>query len=207
MNTFETDLKRAIISKGFLAGLLLEILILCKSGFCSDFYLLCMPVAVSFPYATAWLDDYHSGFIKLYLHRTSIRAYIVGKFAASALSGGLMLTASMVIAGWIAGEELAPSLIPVFSSGCFWAAASTTLAAVSGSRYVAYGGGFVFYYLLVIMYERYFTELYCLCPEEWIAPKHMWVFDEYGVLILLSGFMLLMYLAFSRTVRRCIQGA
>lgn len=207
MNTIETDLKRAIISKGFLVGLLLEILILCKSGFCSDFYLLCMPVAVSFPYATAWLNDYQSGFIKLYLHRTSIRAYIIGKFAASALSGGLMLTISMIIAQWITGEGFTPSLVPVFASGCFWAAASTTLAAVSGSRYVAYGGGFVFYYLLVIMYERYFTSVYCLCPNEWIAPKHIWAFDEYGVLILLSGLMMLMFLVFNRIVRRGIQNA
>ena len=203
MNAFESDLKRALFSKGFLVGVVLEILVLWESGFCSDLYLLCMPVVVAFPYATAWLNDYQSGFIKLYLHRTSVRAYVVGKFTAAALSGGIMLTVSTAVVGWITGE----ALVPVFISGCFWAAASVTLAAVSKSRYVAYGGGFIFYYLLVILYERYFTGLYFLYPEEWLAPKHIWPFDEYGVLILLLGLMALMFLGFDRTVRRCIKGA
>lgn len=206
MNTFEMDLRRALFSKGFLIGLIIEILILDRSGFASDFYLLCMPVVVAFPYATAWLNDYHSGYIKLYLYRTGVKAYIAGKFLACALSGGILLSLGLIIAQWIKGEEMVTSFVPVFASGCFWAAISTTMSAVTGSRYVAYGGGFVIYYLLVIIYERYFTSLYCLCPEEWIKPTHLWVFDEYGVLIMLVGFMLVLYGIFYNIVRRCIEG-
>ena len=106
MNTFEMDLKRALFSKGFLIGLIIEILILDKSGFASDFYLLCMPVVVAFPYATAWLNDYHSGYIKLYLYRTGVKAYIVGKFIVAALSGGILLTLSILVAQWIKGVSL-----------------------------------------------------------------------------------------------------
>jgi len=206
MNTFEMDLKRAIFSKGFLIGLILEILILDKSGFASDFYLLCMPVVVAFPYATAWLNDYDSGYIKLYLYRTGIKAYITGKFVVSGLSGGILLTLSLHIAQWIKGEEMTSSLIPVFASGCFWAVVSATMSAVTDSRYVAYGGSFVIYYLLVIVYERYFTTLYCICPDEWIKPTRTWVFDEYGVLIMLTGFSFVLYMVYYKVLRRCLEG-
>ncbi|MBQ9934766.1 MAG: hypothetical protein IJO70_02870 [Lachnospiraceae bacterium] len=205
MNTFEMDLKRALFSKGFLIGLIIEILILDKSGFASDFYLLCMPVVVAFPYATAWLNDYHSGYIKLYLYRTGVKAYIVGKFIVAALSGGILLTLSILVAQWIKGEEMVSSFIPVFASGCLWAAVATTLSAITSSRYVAYGSGFVIYYLLIILYERYFTWLYCLYPEEWIKPQHTWVFDEYGVMILLLGIVLVLFAIFYAVVRRCIE--
>ena len=206
MNTFEMDLKRAFVSKGFIIGLIIEILILDKSGFSSDFYLLCMPVVVAFPYATAWLNDYHSGFIKLYLYRTGVKAYITGKFIVTGLSGGTLLTLSLAIAQWIKGEEIPASFVPVFACGCFWAVVSATMSAVTGSRYVAYGGGFVIYYLLVILYERYFTSLYCISPDEWIKPVHTWVFGEHGVLIMLLGLMLIMYGVYYRVLRRCIEG-
>lgn len=206
MNTFEMDLKRAIFSKGFLIGLILEILILDKSGFASDFYLLCMPVVVAFPYATAWLNDYHSGYIKLYLYRTGVKAYIAGKFAVAGLSGGILLTLSLTIAQWIKGEQMVSSFVPMFASGFFWAVMSATMSAVTGSRYVAYGGGFVFYYLLVILYERYFTTLYCISPDEWIKPTRTWVFDEYGVLIMLMGLSLVLYGVYYKVLRRCIEG-
>lgn len=207
MNTFEMDLKRALLSKGFVIGLIIEILILDKSGFATDVYLLFMPVVVAFPYATAWLNDYNSGYIKLYLYRTGAGAYIFGKFVVSAISGGIMLVLSIIIVGWINKEVQVTTLATVFASGCLWAAVATTMSAVTGSRYVAYGGGFVIYYMLVIIYERYFTSLYCLSPDEWICPAHTWVFGEYGVLLLLLGIAMVLYCVFYRVVRRCIARA
>ncbi len=206
MNTFEMDMRRALFSKGFMVGLIIEILILDTQDFGSEMYFLLIPVVVAFPYATAWLNDYQSGYIKLYMYRTGIKAYIVGKFLATMLSGGIMLSLGIVIAQWIGGEKMVDTLVPVFASGCFWAALSTTLSAVTNSRYIAYGSGFVVYYLLIILYERYFPWLYCLYPEEWMAPKHIWVFDEYGVLVLLSGLCVILYLIFKSVVRRCIEG-
>ncbi len=66
MNSFETDMKRAIISKGFLAGFILELLILWKVGGDSELFRVTVPVISTFPYATAWLADYQSGYIKAY---------------------------------------------------------------------------------------------------------------------------------------------
>ena len=67
MNSFETDVKRAIISKGFLAGFVLELLIFWKVGGDSELFRVTVPVISTFPYATAWLADYQSGYIKAYL--------------------------------------------------------------------------------------------------------------------------------------------
>ena len=88
MNSFETDMGRAILSRGFAAGVLLDILILFTAGFDSDLFRMTVPVLCTLPYSTAWLADYQSGFIKAYLPRSGVTAYILGKILACGLSGG-----------------------------------------------------------------------------------------------------------------------
>ena len=90
MNSFETDVKRAIISKGFLAGFVLELLIFWKVGGDSELFRVTVPVISTFPYATAWLADYQSGYIKAYLPRCGRTSYICGKFLACGIAGGLV---------------------------------------------------------------------------------------------------------------------
>ena len=93
MNSFETDVKRAIISKGFLAGFVLELLIFWKVGGDSELFRVTVPVISTFPYATAWLADYQSGYIKAYLPRCGRTSYICGKFLACGIAGGLVIPA------------------------------------------------------------------------------------------------------------------
>ena len=207
MNSFETDFKRAVISWKFLAGVLLELFILFAAGFDSDLFRVSVPVVCTFPYSTAWLLDYQNGFLKIYLHRTGVNAYIFGKILACGISGGTVET----LAGWIylyIGGQKDPqqNLALLFFSGMFWALTAAMLAALSNSRYLAYGGAFVVYYLLVILCERYFEHLYCLDPYEWLAPKHTWVFGEQGVILLLTGFILIMVCLYYEVLRRCIEG-
>ena len=92
MNSFETDLKRAVFSWGFGIGLVLEFVILLISGFDSDIFRMCVPVLCTLPYTTAWLEDYESGFLKACLPRTSVNSYIMGKLLACGISGGLLET-------------------------------------------------------------------------------------------------------------------
>ena len=75
----------------------------------------------------------------------------------------------------------------------------------SNSRYIAYGGSFVIYYILVILHDRYFEDIYCLYPYEWIQYEHNWIFDEQGIVILLSSLSVLLFLIYYNTVRRCIE--
>lgn len=206
MNSFETDFKRAVCSKGFWAGLVIELFILSKAGFDSDLFRMSVPVLAAFPYSTAWLAEYQSGFIKSYLPRCGVMSYIFGKFLACTLSGGLLETLGCVFYLLIEGEEAQEiGLTLIFTSGMLWAALSATLAAWSNSRYIAYGGSFVIYYLLVILYERYFQELYCLYPYEWLEPSHSWVFGKQGIVLLLLGMILVLLCIYYEILGRCLK--
>ena len=204
MNSFETDLKRAIISVPFVIGVALEFFILIGAGFDSDLFKVSVPVLATFPYSTAWLMDYQSGFIKFYVARCGINGYIFGKIIACGISGGLLEVTGCYLYSLIEHEtEFQFQLI--FWSGVLWAVLAATLAAWSDSRYIAYGGSFVIYYILVILHDRYFKDIYCLYPYEWIKPKHTWVFDEQGIVILILGIILVLVFLYSWILRRCIR--
>ncbi len=210
MNSFETDLFRAITSKGFVIGLVLELAVLMTAGMNSELFRVCVPVLCTLPYSTAWLVEYHSGFVKNCLPRTSITSYILGKILACGISGGLLEVAG----AWIftllypllkEGDAPACRFLLLFLSGMLWAVLSALLAAWSNNRYIAYGGSFVIYYLLVILHERYFKQLYCLYPYEWFAPSHTWIFDEQGIVLLLAGIILILIYFYYEILRRCIE--
>lgn len=206
MNGLMADLKRAIISWHFAIGLLAEIVILYTSGFDSVLFRVCVPVLAAIPYSTAWLDDNKSGFIKAYIPRTGKRVYILGKISACGLSGGILeLLGCLICVVLMKGEDININFLLVFMSGVLWAVVAAALSAWSDSRYVAYGGGFVIYYLLVILNERYFKKLYWLCPYEWLFPEHQWIFGEYGAACLVIGITLIMVCFYWVILRRGIE--
>lgn len=205
MNSFETDLKRAFFSSNFLAGLVMECVILRWAGFSSDIYQISVPVLASLPYSTAWLDEHQSGYIKQYLPRCGMPSYIWGKFLSCGISGGgLPAAAYFICSRWEQGEASGKYLL-IFLSGMFWAVASATLAAAADSRYVAYGGSFVLFYLLVILVERYFRTLYCLDPREWYAPEHAWVLGDTGIVLMLAGFIVICGIFYSHILMKKIR--
>ena len=207
MNSFETDLWRAITSKGFFLGLILEVVILFTSGLNSEMFRLSVPVLCTLPYSTAWLKEYQSGFLKACLPRTSVCSYIMGKILACGISGGLLEVLGILIFASIRQDrEMNCHYILVFASGMLWASLSAVLAAWSQNRYMAYGSSFVIFHLMVILYERYFPGLYCLYPYEWLEPKHTWVLGEQGILILLSGIEGILIFFYYEILRRCIDG-
>lgn len=204
MNSFESDMKRAFCSINFFIALLVECVILCRAGWESELFRISVPVLSSFPYSTAWLNEYQSGFVKEYLPRCGRKSYIWGKLLACGFSGGTL----PALAGFIArcvGIDPKGDLLLLFFSGMFWAVVAATLAAAANSRYVAYGGAFVLCYMLVILYQRYFKALYCLYPVEWYAPEHTWVLGDTGILLMVGGFTLVVGILFYEIVRRCIE--
>ncbi len=205
MNSFETDLKRAFFSVNFVAGLVMECIILRWAGFGSDFYQISVPVLASLPYSTAWLNEYQSGFWKQYLPRCGMASYIWGKFLSCGISGGGLLTIAHFICSLGEQEEAEGNYVLLFLSGMLWATVSATLAAAAESRYVAYGGSFVLFYMLVILVERYFKALYCLHPAEWYAPEHVWVLGDSGIILMLTGFLLICGMIYSHLLRKKIR--
>lgn len=207
MNSFETDLKRAFGSVNFIAGLLTACIILRLSGAGSEMFRISVPVLASLPYSTAWLGDYQSGYIKEYLPRCGRTSYILGKFLSCGISGGVLLTAACVLCVRESESdgEVTVRFLLIFLSGMLWAVVSATLAAASNNRCVAYGGGFVLFYVLVILYQRYFKTLYCLYPVEWYAPEHTWVFGDTGIVLMLAGMILLVGILYYEELRRCME--
>ncbi len=206
MNSFETDIKRAFCSINFLAGLLIECIILWRAGVKSELFQISVPVLASLPYSTAWLGDYQSGYIKEYLPRCGRTSYILGKFLACGISGGSLITTACLFRLMTGdGEDMEWKLLLIFLSGMLWAVVAATLAAAANSRYVAYGGAFVLFYMLVILYQRYFKTLYCLYPVEWYAPEHTWVLGDTGVVLLLAGMILLIGALYYEILGRCIK--
>lgn len=206
MNSFETDVKRALSGINFIIPLIVEYLILWRTGYESEIFQISVPVLASIPYSTAWLNEYQSGFIKEYLPRCGKISYILGKFLACGISGGALLVLSGFLCQWTGAVEETPvDFSLLFLSGMFWAAVSATLAAAAGSRYVAYGGSFVLFYVLVILYQRYLKDLYCLYPPEWYAPKHSWVLDNTGIIIMMTGFIAVTGVIYYSILRRCIE--
>ena len=86
--------------------------------------------------------------------------------------------------------------------GALWALVGMTLSALTDSRYIAYASPFVLFYLLVILYERYYDGLFVLYPREWLDPSPRWVCGRAGVAVLLAELGALAALAFARAARR-----
>lgn len=204
MNSFIIDMRRAVCSFGFLGVVMVELLICVYSGYGTETFYMSVPVAAAIPYSTSWIIDYQSGFIKQYIGRTTKMAYIMGKFLACGVSGG----SSILVGAWLSSffikesKQVEYQYLPIFAAGFVFAVLAQLIATVSMSRYIAYGGGFVICYALVIVYERYAKNLYMLCPYEWSDPKKDWMFGETGLVIFLMGISLILLECFSLVVGR-----
>ena len=207
-----------LLSPGFHSDLIMGAL-------SSEAMALALPILAALPYTASFIDDVKSGFIKEYLPRTSVPRYIAGKAVGCAVSGGLTLALGIFIAyGFAAlmflpmeaypkaGESvpnyfgsLAETVLMFFASGAFWSLTGMTFAALTDSKYMAYASPFVLFYLLIILYERYFDKLFVLYPREWLNPSPRWVFGKIGVAVLLIEFSLLMALAFAYAAKRRLE--
>lgn len=185
------------LERGFTMQLLL-------TAFSSDLVMLALPVLCSLPFAAAFLEDYKSRFLRQYLPRAGKRDYINARTAVTALAGGLSLLAGMAVTAGlffllflpqetVAAESGMLSFyaaaclgkgILFFLSGCFWSLVGGILAAVTMNRYMAYASPFIFYYMLVILSERYFRNIYVLNPKEWINPGDDWLGGFWGAAVL-----------------------
>lgn len=204
-----------LLSPGFHDSLIMNAL-------SSEAMTLALPILCALPYTASFIDDVKSGFIKEYLPRATVTRYIAGKAVACAVSGGLVLAVGILIAyGFAAllflpmeaypqmGAEapnyfghLMETALMFFASGAFWSLTGLTFATLTNSRYMAYASPFVLFYVLIILYERYFDKLFVLYPREWLNPSSRWMFGKIGVAVLLIEFSVLMALAFAYAAKR-----
>jgi hypothetical protein len=195
---------------------------LISTALSSDWVTLALPILCTLPFTAAFVDDMKSGFIKQYLHRAGHREYIRGKLFACGLSGGLVLFLGIIVAyglsaliftpmelalkeGQTAQPYFAQMLMTaatLFLSGAFWSLVGLTFAALTMSRYMAYASPFIFYYVLIILHERYFTSLYVLYPKEWLFPSGVWPMGGFSVLLMLAVWTAAVSVAFAIAAER-----
>ena len=72
----------------------------------------------------------------------------------------------------------------LFFTGAFWSLIGMTAAALANSKHMAYATPFIFFYVLVILSERYFKGIPFLNPKIWMDPAtEIW---GIGILLILS---------------------
>lgn len=191
-----------------------------------DALAVCLPIVCALPYAASFVDDVKTGFLKLYIHRTSQRRYILGKAAGCLISGGAVIVLGLWLAYGLAAALFTPlegPLAPnaadpehamtllrncglIFLSGGFWSLFGLAISAFMQSKYIAYAAPFIFYYVLIILCERYFTSLYVVYPKAWLSPGAEWAMGRWGPALVIAELIGLAVLSFGAAVRKRVQG-
>ncbi|MBD5561037.1 MAG: hypothetical protein HDQ87_11950 [Clostridia bacterium] len=199
------------------------------SGLTSEPVLLTLPVLAALPFTTAFLDDCASRYVHSFLPRSGLGNYIASKAVVTAISGGgaLVLGAltalSMImilllpltsapaaeesadelrIAGQTALVDIMASMLLLFLSGALWSLVGANLAVLTTSRYAAYAAPFVFFYLLVILAERYFYGAFMLNPKEWISPSDNWPGDVGGAALFIGELVCIFAVLYALLMKR-----
>lgn len=191
----------------------------------SDAMTLTLPIIAALPFTSSFIDDIKSGFVKEYLPRTTKSGYLLGKIFGSLVSGGLSVSLGVLLGYLVAAlvfspmeaalepgaaarpyfEELMGKALLFFCSGAFWSLVGLTLATLTNSKYMAYASPFVLYYVLIILYERYFDTLYVLYPKEWTNPSAFWMWGNAGVVLLLLELSIISGLLFFHAAKRRLE--
>lgn len=188
----------------------------------SDAMILSLPIICALPFTVSFVEDIKSGFIKSYLHRITVREYIVSKVVTCAISGGLVLVLGAILsyasvvfifspmcAPPVEGAQTAPfvqpfviKLILFFVSGSLWSLVGMTAASATNSKHMAYAFPFIVYYLLIILKERYFPNMYVIYPKEWLLAAQGWILGDFGMILIILEFISIVSVLFVIVAKR-----
>lgn len=216
---FIDPLIRAYRENLFIEGFHMDLL---QKGFQSDSLSSFLPILAALPFSGCFVDDLKSKFARFFLIRSSYRTYIVSRIIVGFLAGGLVILAGALMVWGTTAAVLIPiereiegaepaaieGLIEIcfllFLNGGFWSVVGMAMSTLMESKYISYAAPFVFYYLLVILYERYFSDLFIIYPKTWTAPS-AWPFGCWGAAIFLLEMTLIFALLFSYRAGRRLQ--
>lgn len=179
-----------------------------------------LPILAVLPFGGSFVDDVKSKFARFFLIRSSYGTYAVSRSIVAFFTGGLAVLAGALVTWGAAAvvfwpmertvEGLPPAdteylwqiLLLLFFNGGLWSLAGLTMSTFMESKYIAYASPFILYYLLVILCERYFPDLFLLYPVNWLEPE-IWPFGAGGAVLFLGELAVVLGIVFSfRTVRR-----
>lgn len=182
-----------------------------QKGLTSQILLFLIPIASVLPMGAVYVRESGTGFLKMYITRMNRMDYIRKK-TVQIYAGGFFtfLLAGLVVflgcflflypleqKGDFPIEEIKSALellLRVAFVGGIMSGISGIFAAIFQNYYMAYGMPFVFYYMLIILKERYFKEMYALYPAEWLKCEKDWGTNGNGIWIFLLAFSALVVL-------------
>lgn len=146
------------------------------------------PVLAAIPMSACYLEDIKSKFARFYLVRSSYPGYLFSHCAACWFCGGIAVFLGASVT-WMmtpliftpmervmeSYTDITPQIIEqmvlLFLNGGLWAMVGIAMSTIMESKYIAYASPFIVYYLLVILYERYFPNAWLLYPKNWLNPE------------------------------------
>lgn len=146
----------------------------------SDILASFLPVLASIPISAGYLEDIKSKFARFLILREDYSGYLMSQCLSCWGCGGCAILLGGLAAWGVTALVFAPleqvnenyvGIVPqvasqlalVFLNGGLWAVIGMTLSTVMESKYIAYISPFIVYYLLVILYERYFPSCILRC--------------------------------------------
>ena len=181
-----------------------------------------LPILAALPFSGCFVDDLKSKFARFFLIRSSYRTYIVSRILVGFLAGGIAILSGALLAWGCTAIVLDPMERPIegmepaaidglieicfllFLNGGFWSVVGMAMSTIMESKYISYATPFVFYYLLVILYERYFSDLFIIYPKNWTDPT-VWPFGCWGAAIFLLEMTLIFAILFAFRAERRLQ--
>lgn len=193
----------------------------CRSYAFSSF----IPIVAVLPFGSVYIDELKNKFSYYLLIRCGYSKYICSKILVCFLSGGIVI-AGGVFSAWIVAFNIFYPLemqtstagglndsslgylleiaMLQFLCGGFWSIVGMAMSTIVESKYISYATPFVFFYLLVILYERYFSDLFIIYPVVWTDPA-AWPFGCWGAAIFLLEMTLIFAILFAFRAGRRLQ--
>lgn len=178
-----------------------------------------LPIIAVLPFAGTYVDEIKSKFVRFYIFRTGYSSYLICRAIVSFILGGTVIVTGTLIFYFcnallflpmettieqeitIENDFLARCIL-LFLIGGLWAVAGITTSTLMESKYIAYASPFVIYYMLVILYERYFPQAWLLYPNHWLDLSREWPLGWVGSAIWLSELTSVMAIYFVIRGRR-----
>lgn len=177
------------------------------AGMGAEGFIFAVPILSTLAFGTRFLEEQGYGYLKHYLPRCGRQNYIISKITTTAFGSGL----SIFLGTWLSAGILYLGLRPLelakvkgvesilwqvtkisllaFALGMLWGTLGACFAIGFHNRYMAYGGPFLFSYLSIILFTRYFSGIYVLNPREWVSRQHDWgntILSILGILLEIS---------------------
>lgn len=160
-----------------------------------------LPILATIPFTACYVDDVKTKFVRFWMLRSGYSGYLFSRSLICFLLGGGVILIGTLLSWFLSALALAPmeslsrtsevivsnvieQCVLLFINGGLWAVIGMTMSTVMESKYIAYAAPFILYYLLVILFERYFPEAFIIYPKNWINPEK-WPYGVWSASILL----------------------